>query len=185
MYPVELTGERVILRELSAALASRLWPVARAEPGVFGPPGFADTEPELRAWLKRQEDQATGPGRVHYRWAVERRDTGDLIGSTRCYIENIYERQGSIGYAMAAAHRRRGFALEAVTLAIAFGFEALDLHRIWATIEPDNEASLAMIGKLGFRREGFLEKRIRVGDDDWRDAYLYATTADEWRTRSR
>lgn len=182
MAASELRGERLRLVEPTVGIARRIWPIVRDEPGVLGPPGLAETEHELRHELERYAEQADSAERTRYRWTIELLATEEIIGSTRCTIEDRLEGQGSIGYALARAHRGRGYATDAVTLTLGFGFGVLDLHRIWATIEPDNEPSLRLVHKLGFRREGFLEKRIRVADE-WRDVYLYAITADEWRAR--
>jgi len=49
----------------------------------------------------------------------------------------------------------------------------LALHRAQAFIHPDNTASIALVGKLGFRREGLLRDNLRVGNE-WRSDLLYA-----------
>lgn len=183
MYPVELTGARVRLQELSPALAAPIWSIVAAEEGIVGPHGFVRSEEELRDWLIEQHVHACSPGRVRYRWAIALLAGGDLVGSTRIYVESEAERQGSLGYALATPFRGKGYATEAAALALDFGFTDLGLHRVWATIEPDNAASLRVASRLGMRREGVLESRIKVGPDQWRDAYLYAITDREWRAR--
>lgn len=183
MHPVELTGARVRLRELSPELTAPIWSITAAEEGIFGPRGFVHSEEELRDWLIEQQVHARSPGRVRYRWAIALLAGGDLIGSTRIYVESEAERQGSLGYALAAGFRGHGYATEAATLALDFGFAGVGLHRVWATIEPDNVASIRVASRLGMRREGVLQSRIKVGPDQWRDAYLYAITDREWRAR--
>jgi ribosomal-protein-alanine N-acetyltransferase len=54
-----------------------------------------------------------------------------------------------------------------------FCFGQLGLHRVQAYIHPDNSASIALVEKLGFTREGLLRDNMRVGDA-WRDDLLYA-----------
>jgi len=56
---------------------------------------------------------------------------------------------------------------------IRFCFQDLGLHRLQAFVHPDNEPSLKLIEKLGFRREGLLRDNLRVSDE-WRDDLLYA-----------
>ena len=57
-----------------------------------------------------------------------------------------------------------------------FCFGKLGLHRAQAFIHPDNSASIALVEKLGFRREGLLRDNLRVGEV-WRDDLLYALLA--------
>lgn len=54
-----------------------------------------------------------------------------------------------------------------------FCFDEMGLHRVQAFIHPDNAASLRLVEKLGFRREGLLRDNLRVGKV-WRDDLLYA-----------
>jgi ribosomal-protein-alanine N-acetyltransferase len=61
-----------------------------------------------------------------------------------------------------------------------FCFAELGLHRLQAFIHPDNTASIALIEKLGFSREGLLRDNLRVGEA-WRDDLLYALLANDWR----
>jgi [ribosomal protein S5]-alanine N-acetyltransferase len=52
------------------------------------------------------------------------------------------------------------------------------LHRIEATVRPENVASLRVLSKLGFRDEGLLQRYLEV-DGAWRDHRLLAMTRDE------
>jgi ribosomal-protein-alanine N-acetyltransferase len=57
-------------------------------------------------------------------------------------------------------------------------FGPVGLHRIEATVRPENAASLRVLAKLGFRDEGLLQRYLEV-DGDWRDHRLLAITQDE------
>ena len=65
------------------------------------------------------------------------------------------------------------------------GFTGLGLHRISATCSARNTASARLMARLRMRREAHLIGCRRIGDV-WRDEFVYAILADEWRvTRSR
>ena len=57
-------------------------------------------------------------------------------------------------------------------------FETLRLHRIEAACIPDNERSIRVLEKAGFRREGLLRSYLRI-NGIWHDHYLYALIADD------
>lgn len=59
-----------------------------------------------------------------------------------------------IGYTLLPAARGQGYALEAVRAAFAWATREHDVHRFRASVAPDNERSLNLIGKLGFVRTG-------------------------------
>jgi ribosomal-protein-alanine N-acetyltransferase len=81
------------------------------------------------------------------------------------------------------ACQRQGIAIEAVSAMLDFCFGELGLHRAQAFMHPDNAASIALVEKLGFCREGLLRDHLRVGDF-WRDDVLYGLLGTEWGRRA-
>jgi [ribosomal protein S5]-alanine N-acetyltransferase len=71
-----------------------------------------------------------------------------------------------------------GVATGAVALAVDHAFGPVGLHRVEATVRPENAASLRVLAKLGFRDEGLLRRYLEV-DGAWRDHRLLAMTRDE------
>jgi len=69
---------------------------------------------------------------------------------------------------------------ETVKRVIDFGFSELGLHRIYATLAPENVASARVLEKAGMRREGHLRKH-RYIKGEWRDSLLYAILESERR----
>lgn len=59
-----------------------------------------------------------------------------------------------IGYTLLPDHRGKGYAIEAVRAAFAWATAEHDIHRFRASVAPDNERSLNLIGKMGFVRTG-------------------------------
>jgi [ribosomal protein S5]-alanine N-acetyltransferase len=87
-------------------------------------------------------------------------------------------RSAWIGYWVAKAVNGGGVATAALSLGLDHGFNAVMLHRIEATVRPENAASRAVLAKAGFREEGLLKRYLEV-DGAWRDHLLVAITADE------
>lgn len=83
-----------------------------------------------------------------------------------------------IGYWVDSEHAGRGVATAAVALAVDHCFAEAGLHRLEATVRPDNAASLRVLNKLGFRKEGLFERYLIV-DGGWRDHLCFAITAEE------
>jgi [ribosomal protein S5]-alanine N-acetyltransferase len=110
----------------------------------------------------------------YYRfWAVADKTTDECLGLVNYHDGHIRNKRAAIGYIVNPAHCRQGVATEAVSTMVEFCFRELGLHRLQAFIHPDNAASLKLIERLGFRREGLLRENLRVGDE-WRDDLLYA-----------
>ncbi|GAA4612335.1 GNAT family N-acetyltransferase [Saccharopolyspora hordei] len=87
-------------------------------------------------------------------------------------------RSGWIGYWVAEQLAGGGVATAAVALAVDHCFGPVGLHRLEATVRPENQPSVRVLEKSGFRREGLFKRYLDVAGD-WRDHYVYALTAEE------
>jgi len=87
-------------------------------------------------------------------------------------------RSAWIGYWVAREFNGGGIATAALALGVDHGFGAVGLHRIEATVRPENGASRAVLAKGGFREEGLLQRYLEV-DGAWRDHLLVALTVEE------
>jgi [ribosomal protein S5]-alanine N-acetyltransferase len=83
-----------------------------------------------------------------------------------------------IGYWVAAHLTRGGVATAAVALLTDHCFARAGLHRLEATVRPENAASLRVLEKLGYRQEGLFRRYLDVAGA-WRDHLCLAMTADE------
>lgn len=89
-------------------------------------------------------------------------------------------RSAWIGYWVSSTVAGGGVATGAVALGLDHCFGPVRLHRVEATVRPENAASRAVLAKSGFRQEGLLQRYLDV-DGAWRDHLLVAMTAEEVR----
>jgi len=87
-------------------------------------------------------------------------------------------RSAWVGYWVPTPATGGGVATAAVALAVDHCFGPVGLHRVDATVRPENAASRAVLSRVGFREEGLLQRYLDV-DGQWRDHLLVALTADE------
>jgi [ribosomal protein S5]-alanine N-acetyltransferase len=85
-----------------------------------------------------------------------------------------------IGWIFDRVYHGQGYATEAAMALLQYGFEALHLHRIIATCQPENVASCRVVEELGMRREAHFRKGIRGPNNRWWDEYFYALLEEEW-----
>jgi len=83
-----------------------------------------------------------------------------------------------VGYWVDAEVAGGGVATAAVALVVDHCFSRVGLHRVEATVRPENTASRRVLAKLGFREEGLLRRYLEV-DGDWRDHLVLAVTAED------
>jgi ribosomal-protein-alanine N-acetyltransferase len=87
-------------------------------------------------------------------------------------------RSAWIGYWVSRLVTGGGVATGALALGLDHCFGPITLHRVEATVRPENVASRAVLAKVGFREEGLLRRYLQV-DGDWRDHLLVGLTAEE------
>jgi len=115
---------------------------------------------------------------------VELKAAGKAIGQVGLGVIKIGEhRQGTIGWLLGRKYRGQGLATEAARALLQFGFEELGLHRIAARTGRDNVRSWKLMERLGMRREAHF-RESHVVEGEWRDEYIYALLAEEWREES-
>jgi ribosomal-protein-alanine N-acetyltransferase len=90
-------------------------------------------------------------------------------------------RSASVGYWVDQEFAGRGVIPTALAMALDHSFTVVGLHRIEATIRPENRASRRVVEKLGFHDEGIRRRSLHV-DGAWRDHICYALTAEEVTT---
>lgn len=85
--------------------------------------------------------------------AIERISDGALLGAI--WLEVAPQRPcAKLGYWIDTPYRRRGYATEAASAVVAFGFETLGLERIWAPCLRGDAAAARLLEKVGFAHEG-------------------------------
>jgi len=98
-------------------------------------------------------------------WGVARREDDRLIGTCMLASLDRRHRRAELGFALTRPEWGRGLMLEAVARLLNFAFGSLGLARLEADVDPRNFASLRLLERLGFRREGLLRERWRVAGE--------------------
>jgi [ribosomal protein S5]-alanine N-acetyltransferase len=93
-------------------------------------------------------------------------------------------RSAYLGYYAFHPFEGQGYMREGLELALRHAFGDLRLHRVQASIQPENERSIALVRGAGFRREGLALRYLKIGGR-WRDHEHWAITAEERRDRHR
>jgi [ribosomal protein S5]-alanine N-acetyltransferase len=118
--------------------------------------------------------------RTLFHWGVARRSDDLVLGHATLFkIERAHHR-AEVGYSIHREHWGHGLGAEAVRLLIGFAFESFGLRRLEADIDPRNVASLRLVEKLGFQREGYMRERWDLGGEI-QDAIVLGLLRREWK----
>lgn len=151
--------------------ASRRFFVGRVSTGA--------TASAFAALLIRAKDPA---GVYRLIW---RRTDGVLLGAINLseIVRGKFQ-SGYLGYYIGAAHTRQGYMTEALQLMLGIAFRRLRLHRVEANIQPNNSASIRLVKRAGFSREGYSPRYLKIAGR-WRDHERWALLAEDWRRSKR
>lgn len=108
------------------------------------------------------------------RWGIERLDTGELIGTVGFNQWSQKHKRAEIGYELHPQHWGHGYASEAASAVMAYGFDNLQLVRIGAVVFLENKASQHVLEKLGFQKEGVL-KNYMYQNGKAHDTFVYSS----------
>lgn len=172
--------ERLVLRDFE----ERDWEAVHAyasDPEVvqymdWGP----NTEEETRKFVQRAIANQKEQPRRNYTLAIVLKSDSRLIGGCGIEVSNPDNREGWIGYCLNRNFWGKGYGTETARALLKFGFNYLNLHRVYATCDPANIASAQVLEKIGMQREGHLRENKRA-KGKWRDSLLYAILDCEWR----
>lgn len=89
-------------------------------------------------------------------------------------------RSAYLGFYALAPHQGRGYMTAGLAAVVRRAFGPLRLHRVEANIQPGNTASRTLVRRLGFRKEGYSPRYLKIGGR-WRDHERWAITREEWK----
>lgn len=120
------------------------------------------------------------PAGEHLRLGLALRGSDDVIGTCSLFRLTPQCRRAELGYAMAHTYWGQGLMHEALSALLHYGFDALDLNRVEADIDPRNTRSARSLERLGFIKEGRLRERWIV-DTEISDTDLYGLLRRDWQ----
>ena len=114
--------------------------------------------------------------------AAERRADGRVIGELTLVLRSAHHRQAEIGFVFHPDAQGQGYAREGASALLEIAFGRLGSHRVFGRTDGRNDASAALMRRLGMRQEAhFHHNEIFKGE--WGDELYFAILEDEWRAR--
>jgi ribosomal-protein-alanine N-acetyltransferase len=135
------------------------------------------TRGAFRRRVKRYADDLRDD--LAYAFLIFRSSDNAMVGGlTLANIRRGVAQAGSLGYWTGAPFAHQGYMTAAVRALLPFCFETLRLHRLEAACIPTNAASIGLLEKIGFQREGYARAYLCI-NGTWQDHLLYARLKDD------
>lgn len=120
--------------------------------------------------------------RLLFQWGVALRDGDRLVGTVTLWHWDVAHRRAELGFALGREFWGKGMMFEALERLLALAIGELGMHRLEADTDPRNQRSLALLERLGFRREGYLRERFHVAGEI-QDSVVLGLLGSEWTAR--
>lgn len=111
------------------------------------------------------------------RWGIELKGYQGIIGTMGFNAWSPKHKRAEIGYEIHPEHWRKGYTFEAISKVIQYGFNEFGLTRIGAVVFMENEASIKLLTKAGFEKEGILRDYMYQNGEAY-DTYVYSIIKD-------
>jgi [ribosomal protein S5]-alanine N-acetyltransferase len=129
------------------------------------------------AWLQRMLGiQATGTA---WQFVIELKESKEIVGTCLLFRFEEGSARAELGYVLGRAHQGQGLMSEALSSLLGCAFGTLAMRRLEAEIDPRNAASIRLIERLGFVKEGLLRQRW-VTKGETNDVEVYGLLRSEW-----
>lgn len=136
------------------------------------------SEQHAREVIEQQKKLTPGVPGEWFTFALELKETGVLIGHIALKAQEDNQ-QAEIGFTISREYQGKGLAFEAASRVLDYVFTNLEMHRVTAITDCENQRSVALLSRLGMRREGHFIQNIWF-KGKWGDEYLYAILREEW-----
>jgi len=177
---MEFTTKRLCIRPVRLDDKDALFKY-RSDPDTFKYLSFVPIEiSDVEIFIKNSAKNINVTG-TWFQLVILLKESNSLIGDIGLHFldSDPENKQVEIGYTLNSVFRNNGYAKEALTEIIDYLFQSLNKHRITASIDPTNEASIKLIEKLGFRKEAHFKKSLFF-HGKWVDDLVYALLSEEW-----
>ncbi len=178
MEPPILMTQRLVIKTISCSDAPLLF-AYRTDPAINRYQTWKPRTMTEALEFIQKSSRAFNSGGSWFQLGIYEKGNLTLIGDIGLHFLAADESQVEIGFTIAGPYQRKGYGREAVRSVIGYLFGAMNKHRIIASVDPRNAASIALLESIKLRREGYFRKSVRVADH-WEDDVVYAVLEEEW-----
>ena len=180
---IHITSDRLILRMIQADDAAAMFQY-RSNAEVNKYQGWIPKSIyEVHDFISSMVSHEMNLPDTWVQWVIIQKDTDQLIGDIGIhFLADLF--QAEIGCTLDILHQGKGYATEALQETINYLFWEMNKHRITASIDPRNQASIGLMRRLGFRQEAHFRESILI-DGQWVDDLVYALLKDEWSKKRK
>jgi len=115
-----------------------------------------------------------------FQFVLIEKESQKIVGDLGVHFYYKENKQVEIGCTLNKTFQNRGYATESVKKVIDYLFQDLNKHRIITSIDPNNQSSIRLVERLGFRKEAHFVESLFI-NGIWVDDLIYAMIDKDWK----
>jgi RimJ/RimL family protein N-acetyltransferase len=176
----EILTERLLLRCLLPGDAERMFAYRSHSAVLQYQSWHPQSLEEIRLFISSMSKlEFNAPG--WYQIGIALRSDNSLIGDCGIHVLETDCRIVEIGITIAPTYQSHGYATEALKAILSLLFVRLCKHRVFASVDPRNLPSMALMERIGLRKEGHFVQSLWF-KDSWADDVVFAMLSSEWHS---
>lgn len=133
---------------------------------------------DVELFINKVSKQINEP-QTWFQFVITLKETHKIIGDIGIHFFDKENMQVEIGCTLSQKYQNSGYATESLTGVIDFLFGELKKHRIITSIDPENDKSIKLVERIGFRKEAHFVSSLFL-NGRWVDDMIYALIEKDW-----
>ena len=180
MQPPRIETQRLLIKRIEINDSKKMY-AYRSLPEVYKYQAWRpESTVEVSEFVQKINTTKFNVSDSWFQLGIYIKTTKQLIGDIGLHFLLPDNQQTETGFTIDPKYQRKGYGLECVRAVIGYLFSEMKKHRIVASVDPKNIASIALLEKLGMRKEGCFRKSVLIRDQ-WEDDMIYAILNEEWK----
>ena len=175
----DIETKRLMMRALTLTDAPAMYSYRSAPEVMRHQAWHPANEKEIQAFIRKNRRLKFNTANTWVQLGIYLKPTNELIGDIGIHFLPLDNWQVEIGFTISLKYQGKGFATEAVKQLLNYLFNNLRKHRVIASVDPENAASIRLLERVGMRKEGHFIKSIWNGKG-WADDITYAILEEDW-----
>lgn len=175
---MKLESERLILRPININDKAEIF-AYRSDKETNKYQGWIpETIADVESFINNIAKQIDEPG-TWFQFSIIEKNSEKIVGDIGVHFWDKENRQVEIGCTLNKNFQKKGYASESLKRIIDYLFTELNKHRIIASIDPNNENSVRLVERIGFRKEAHFVESLFV-NEKWVDDLIYSLIEKDW-----
>lgn len=179
MIGPEISTERLVLSQLVLSDAPAVYKY-RSNPDVYRYQNFEPgTLIDVEGFISSLQVNTFNTAGTWFQFGIRLKQSGLLIGDIGAHFTVEDPRLVEIGFTIAPTHQGCGYGKESVTGLLDYLLVTCQRHRVFASVDPRNKPSIALLRAVGMRQEAHFRKSLWF-KGEWVDDMVFGILRSEW-----